>query len=773
METDAGTNAFELVDAAYPGAAWIGSEVVLRCANWQYDKGTMGGPGLQQNGWSVASTLNLEFLFDGTTAGWGYFLQKRLEDCDAPGEWHANGQDLRVMSLNGGAPGTITAAVWDKGLDFQNADNCTVSDIRFERYIITGLYSEDCNSLHVTGCEFVECTQGIGEDPPPPGNANCQYTNNLFQRCYTLGLLSSGSNALIQGNDFVDIGLEIGMGAGVYGDYRGLLSTGPGVTITENTFTNIGYSAMDVNGSGTISRNYINGALKILNDGGGVAVDDCDGLVIEDNIVSGLSTNFPNNAVSTSKAYYAYQDISFGIYFGFFSVKNTRVEGNTVTGCSAGTHIDHTHFSENNRILRNTFFDNAVQLSVSDASNEQTDDDCSCPVYKPSYNDQYSGNICYSIKEDQRCLQVLNAHADSWAGAEPLVDFGTFKDNYYFNPFSDLPVWIVPKYVTYDDQPVPMTLERWRAWFDEDVNSHASPVHDVEPNDFTLNTGVTVTVTDPDFSSSGSGWSSSNGAAPTFPNQNGNIFMRTSGAEIVQNLSAFRNVQRPADEGYWLFEFDARSDMPGALEVFLLNRFTYLPAPTGGFVDVGPEWRHYSVPILLPGVSPDPNCPIEWIYSHFRDPEFLVGATQRTFDIDNVAVAKQDGTLEPTDEHRLFIYMDDGILAMMRTTRTISRPTRSPPAVGVTCTATSTPVPLPCLRTLAVSFYTSSTPASTSPQATSLAATRYGPTTRTSRAWLRCQPAHRSPSTGPRSALPTAASMQILSHAWRCTREVC
>lgn len=79
-----------------------------------------------------------------------------------------------------------------------------------------------------------------------------------------------------------------------------------------------------------------------------------------------------------------------------------------------------------------------------------------------------------------------------------------------------------------------------------------------------------------------------------------------------------------------------------------------------------------------PGYRLDPNCPIECIYSHFRDPEFLVGATQRTFDIDNVAVAKQDGTLEPTDEHRLFIYMDDGILAMMRTTRTISRPTRSP-----------------------------------------------------------------------------------------------
>src|SRR5690606_32074582 len=91
--------------------------------------------------------------------------------------------------------------------------------------------------------------------------------------------------------------------------------------------------------------------------------------------------------------------------------------------------------------------DNSVHLSLSDYSNCTVggggNGDCAGgfgvggPNYRSTYDTEYTGNIMYSLHSGQLAMLQENAWAASYANA---VKFGTFTNNYYFNPFSDVPI---------------------------------------------------------------------------------------------------------------------------------------------------------------------------------------------------------------------------------------------------------------------------------------------------------------------------------------------
>lgn len=654
LRTDIGSSAAQIVssDITQADGYWNGAGMVVRSANWNYDVPVVPAAN-GHTGTTLLAGTPIHFL-DAQTHDWGFFMTNKEEELNAETEWFFKpgaGSKLLFRAPGSGSPTAVEVSQRAHGMYFNSCEFITVQDIAFKHHEVSCIYFQACADVVVTGCSFSQSTQAIGNYPP--SYARHTYEQCTFSGIYNQAIISSAASTIIQDNSFTDIGLVPGLGNDGYGGYRGLLSAGENAVVQRNVFMNIGYSAMDVSGQGVnVTNNYINGALKILNDGGGIAVDDCDDMTIIGNVVEGMSANFPDNSESSASTYYAYADISFGIYFGFFSVKNTTVSGNTVSGCGAGMHSDHTHFSEGNRILRNTFFNNSVQLSISDASNSQTVDDCSCPPYVPSYDDEYTSNICYSIKEDQRCLQVLNAQAASWAGTDPLVDFGTFKDNYYFNPFSDLPVWINKRY-DFRNRDIARTMLQWQS-LGEDVNSHTSPIHTVEPNTFAA-TGSEL-VTNSTFTGNVSGWNTLDAAdasctAPTPDNG----AMKFTGCYITQNLGGFTAFDAPADYGTYLFEFDARADAPGVLEAFVYREIGgFNDMPTGDFVRVGQEAGHYR--LLVDIRSACGSCS-DFRYAQFRDAENEAGVQTNTFYVDNVSLKKApSGAYLPTTEHLLFTY---------------------------------------------------------------------------------------------------------------------
>lgn len=656
LRTAPGTTVLQIVSPGItqPDGYWNNARAVVRSANWNYNLPTVDGH--TGNTLQMDPLVNMDFL-DNYTYDWGFFMTGKEEEITMGTEWFFRsgvGSKLLFLAQNGAQPTGVEVSQRDHGMYFNSCEFISVEDIDFKHHEVSCIYFEACADVLVSGCSFRQSTQAIGNYPP--SFARHTYQQCMFLELYNQAIISSAAFTTIHDNAFENIGLVPGLGNDGYGGCRGMLSAGDNAVIERNTFKNIGYSAMDVNGDNvSVRNNHIVGALKILNDGGGIAIDDCNGMVIVGNIVEDMSPNFPANSESSSFSYYAYEDISFGIYFGFFSVRTTTVEGNTVSGCGAGMHSDHTHFSQGNRIFRNTFFDNAVQLSISDASNANTEDPptVNCDnCYVASYNDEYTGNVCYSVREDQRCLQLLNAHAGSWDGVEPLVDFGTFTDNHYFNPFSDFPVWIRKSY-DFRERDVARTFGQWRA-MGEDENSHVSPVHLEEPHTFTASGPELVSNTD--FTGGVVGWETLDQLDQpcTIPVAD-NGAMKFTGCYITQNLGGFASFDAPADLGTYLFEFDAKADAPGVLEAFVYREIGGFNAmPTGDFVEVGTEFRHFSLRVDV--LSACAACS-DFRYAQFRDAENEAGVQANTFYVDNVSLKKADaGSYTPTADHLLFTY---------------------------------------------------------------------------------------------------------------------
>src|SRR5690349_292728 len=172
-----------------------------------------------------------------------------------------------------------------------------------------------------------------------------------------------------------------------------------GSQVRYNVLDRIGYNGIVVNGATTCEFNKINEACKILNDGGGLGLDNCDGAILRKNII----TNTWGDMESTATEHDNPWPIANGIYFGNISIKNSLVTQNTVSGCRGnGIYVDHTMLSQGNQITNNTLFNNTRQASFSDHSN-YNGPGAVYPYYMPAYDDVFTGNILVSAAEGQEC----------------------------------------------------------------------------------------------------------------------------------------------------------------------------------------------------------------------------------------------------------------------------------------------------------------------------------------------------------------------------------
>ncbi|MBK9177291.1 MAG: T9SS type A sorting domain-containing protein [Flavobacteriales bacterium] len=455
LRVDQGTST-SLTDAelTQPNGYWNGSTAVIRTTNWSYDTAyvTAHGNGILTHS---ATGNNL------ASYNWGYFMQNKLELLDAPGEWF---YDSAAGHLYFWCPGNINpnnalveGTVLDNGIyvSYQR-HHIRIDGLHLRHHTSASLRLSGSTQLEAMNCLINDTWQAILST----GSQQSFHHLNI-QRTYATAVFLQDNGTTFANNIIHNVCREPGLGENNWG-YIGLRTNGYDMIIRDNVFTEVGYCAINTERNALVERNIVRDCMKLLNDGGGIAFDNADGMIIRNNIVQDLVGNFESSAPN----FHACYSISFGIYFGNISNKNTLVKNNTVSNCSSGIYIDHTMASTGNRIEDNVLFNNAIGLFLSDFSNNNGPA-ATPPYHVPQFNDVYSGNVIYAVKKEQLCMKQYHVYNAN------LVDYGTFTNNRYFNPYNDRSIFL---HNVFNGTEKYYTLERWQSERNEDQGSTRSPL---------------------------------------------------------------------------------------------------------------------------------------------------------------------------------------------------------------------------------------------------------------------------------------------------------
>src|SRR6185295_18870358 len=105
-----------------------------------------------------------------------------------------------------------------------------------------------------------------------------------------------------------------GLGESNWG-YQGIRIMNGGSQVRYNVLDRIGYNGLVVQGNTVCEFNKINEACKILNDGGGLGLDNADGAILRKNIITNTWGDMESVATEHDNPW----PIANGIYFGNIS----------------------------------------------------------------------------------------------------------------------------------------------------------------------------------------------------------------------------------------------------------------------------------------------------------------------------------------------------------------------------------------------------------------------------------------------------------------------
>ncbi|MBL7981514.1 MAG: right-handed parallel beta-helix repeat-containing protein [Flavobacteriales bacterium] len=434
---------------------WVGATAVIRTTNWSYDTAYV----------TAFNSGVLTHTATGNNLGsqqWGYFLRNKLALLDAAGEWYYEPSSgfLYFWCPANANPNTqlVEAAVTDFGIYFGwQRNNVLVTDLAFKHQVDASIRMSGTFNVEVMNCTITDTQRAIYST-----GSDQNFHHNTFARTFHTAVYLLDNNSQFNNNVLTDIALHPGLGENNWG-YFALRTNGTGMVIRDNRVEHVGYIAMALAANALVEGNVVRYGLQILNDGGGIAIDNTDGMVMRKNIVMDMIGEFE----SVAPQHTSYFPISHGIYFGNISIKNTLVEQNTVANCkSSGIHVDHTMVSTGNQVKDNVLYNNGVQLSISDFSNYNTPG-ATAPFHVQAFNTIYSGNVLYCLTKDQLCMKQLHVYGNNW------VDYGTFTNNRYFNPYNELSILRFNTFAGFWEY---HTLERWQSVTGKDVGSTRSPL---------------------------------------------------------------------------------------------------------------------------------------------------------------------------------------------------------------------------------------------------------------------------------------------------------
>lgn len=538
LRNDQGSTTY-LYDASLNQSSgyWNGARAIIRSSNWSYEVRTVSS--------FSNSTLSFPALtFNLGTNDWGYFLENKLTMLDAAGEWYhdaASGQ-LYLWAPGNANPNNLSveASVKDRGVTVNYGEqHVSFTNLVFQHQSEAGIWVDGADHVTAGSCTFRDLYHAIRAT-----GDNCVYQGNTILRTSATAIFIYGSDNEVAGNVLLDIAQQPGKGESAWG-YFGVQCNGNGNAIRDNTLENIGYSAIFTKNDAVVERNVIKNAVDILNDGGGIHFDNADGMLIQDNIITDLVGDLASSAdAETSSSNTSV--LVHGIFFGNQSIRNTVVQRNTCArNSTSGILVDHTMVSSGNVIQNNVLFDNGIQLSITDHSN-YNGPNATPPYFVPVFNTQYVGNVMYCLNAEQLCMRHYNSYSTT------AVDYGTFTNNRYFNPWKELSIEVL---FSQGGERRRYSLERWQYQLAKDAGSTRSPLRlDAYATQSVLTGNLVANGT---FDQNVTGWwywpdngsvshdmtYLDNGALKTYlpnGNQYPQLFVRSSDLFSVQNAQWYR-----------------------------------------------------------------------------------------------------------------------------------------------------------------------------------------------------------------------------------------
>ncbi len=336
---------------------------------------------------------------------------------------------------------------------------------------------------------------------------------------------------------------------------QGIISN---IIIENNTIERSGYIGISFKGENIlIKNNYINHPLLLLDDGGGIYTykSTSEGNEIINNIVL-------NSKGTDEGAKYHNPTAAVGIYIDDLS-KGIKIDGNSVAYCGTGIFI---HNSEDLEITNNIVFHNMkAQLKMSQDRNSGLDDNIR--------NLNVQNNIFFGTGQGELGVHVKTHQND-------IDNFGTFEDNYVYNPY-DTALYrrdYKPGYPSDLNHTFDLfSLDEWQTETEMSLNLTTN-------SNFYAEYEVNNIIEDKDISSSNftkdiSGWTGAGIVKPILSHESGSIplespcmkikFESNSGQTIVSHYSGSR-FDLTKDKTYEL-SFSIISDTYGGVKLRIVN----------------------------------------------------------------------------------------------------------------------------------------------------------------------------------------------------------
>lgn len=532
------------------GGYWNGVTCKIRTADWSYEVRTVSGFSSGNVTFS-APTVN-RMIYD-----YGYYFDNRLSLLDTEREFYYDipSQMLYFYAPGGVNPNTLSLQATvtrfniylNPGVKFVIIENLHLTNAKEK-----GVEEANGTSITVRNCK-VSKTDKIGIRLYGTGH---RIENNIIEDVLDIGITAQIFDGFITGNTIKRTGLKPGYGGSSWG-YIGLRAEGAtGTDIRYNNIDSSGYSGIRFGKDNILEYNIVDYSCVILNDGGGVAIDNIDGALIKNNIIK----NSIGNKESCPATNY---NLSYGIYFGNTPIKNLVISNNTIAHSRfVGIYIDNTVTLDNIQIVDNIIYNSAhTQIKFSDLS---------AAFYKPAYNTICKRNIFYSLGWNQMSMehQMFNSMVFS--------DYGVFDSNYYCNPYNEytLKRTIMPPNYSSNDY----RFTQWKTVTGEDPNSMYSPFSFEQH--YITDTLSSNYITNPHFNDTIAGWttwpSGSSIARVIHPLLNGGAMrLRWNGIGYTENLAVSNSF--PTTKGaYYNVSFSIVGDQTGDFNLWGRSSIPYV-----------------------------------------------------------------------------------------------------------------------------------------------------------------------------------------------------
>jgi parallel beta-helix repeat protein len=388
---------------------WVGANLIARTERWVYENKMVAD--------SKKGTLFLTspsaYSFK---KGYGFFLNNKLTELDAPGEWYydATLKNIYLISPDKKNPTNVNVevSIYDYGFNINKQNYISIANLSICYQGLDGILVNASNNITIRNTNFF-CNYRNGIWTNYKGGTNISILNNSFSYIGNNGIdLSKSTFCKIQGNTLKRIALNTEMGGSGDGKYIGII-VGSDSYIGYNILDSIGYNGIHGGSRDTIIFNLIKNTCLTKDDGGAIYCYKLNHVVIKNNVIinavgNGATTDHKN--VTYAQGIYLDDSSSYCILFQ-----------NTVVNADYGIFV---HNAFNNTITQNVLYNNRkAQLTL---QNDR--------IVAESVNikgNTITENTFYSLDPTQRCLHL-------WTYKDNIMNLGSFDKNYYCNPYSNI-----------------------------------------------------------------------------------------------------------------------------------------------------------------------------------------------------------------------------------------------------------------------------------------------------------------------------------------------